>query len=389
MALAAKPSWNPLRFTGTELPTQLLLLVKVLALVVLLVNHVRLLPDPWLPFIPGIDRVPPLLFQRTLQALFVTSALALLFNRRVRLASLVLGSTMLLAVVSSKAYYGNNKTFCGLMFFLPGLFVPGKQPWTLRCRLAVTYFGAGLNKLLDHDWQTGVFFENWAVHRLHQPWYIALDSVLPPMLLARLMCWRTIVTELAVVPAILTRRLYPWAVCANILFQSSLLLFTGTTFTLFFYSMTAASLAFVAWPEAPVAVLYDARRRALERARRLLEICDIDGRFCWAAQAPSTDRTAAWLQLTACGKTYTDFRAFRILILLNPLAYMAIAAAIALGPEAGWAAYRRIVVASCLFLLMPPLAWIADRLSPQNADQRRIATAAPSVEPQRFDTGWR
>src|SRR5690349_24372779 len=111
MAMALKPSWNPLKFTGTELPTQLLILVKVLAIVVLLVNHVRILPDPWLPFIPGLDRFPPLLFQRTLQTVFLFSVIAIVFNRRVRLASLVLGSTMLLAVVSSKAYYGNNKTF--------------------------------------------------------------------------------------------------------------------------------------------------------------------------------------------------------------------------------------------------------------------------------------
>ena len=44
MALAMKAPWHPLKFTGTELPTQLLILVKVLALVVLLVNHVRILP---------------------------------------------------------------------------------------------------------------------------------------------------------------------------------------------------------------------------------------------------------------------------------------------------------------------------------------------------------
>ena len=171
MALASsRPSWNPLKFRGTELPTELLILVKVLALVVLLVNHVRILPDPWLPFVPGIDRLPPLLFQRTLQTVFVVSALAILFNRRVRLASLALGATMLVAVVSSKAYYGNNKTFCGLMFFLTGLYVPGQKPWTLQWQLGITYLGAGLNKLLDADWHSGVFFENWAVHRLRQPW---------------------------------------------------------------------------------------------------------------------------------------------------------------------------------------------------------------------------
>src|SRR5436305_4085587 len=159
MALASsRPSWNPLKFRGTELPTELLILVKVLALVVLMVNHVRILPDPWLPFVPGIDRLPAVLFQRTLQTIFVISALALLFNRRVRLASLALGSTMLLSVVSSKAYYGNNKTFCGLMFFLAGLSAPGTRPF-VRWQLGITYFGAGLNKLLDGDWHSGVFFE--------------------------------------------------------------------------------------------------------------------------------------------------------------------------------------------------------------------------------------
>jgi len=166
MALASsRPSWNPLRFGGTELPTELTILVKVLALVVLLVNHVRILPDPWLPFVPGIDRLPPILFQKTLQTVFVVAALAILFNRRVRLASLVLGATMLLAVVSSKAYYGNNKTFCGLMFFLTGLHVPGRKPWTLQWQLGITEedvlerLRGGVQLVLDplggKDWEKG------------------------------------------------------------------------------------------------------------------------------------------------------------------------------------------------------------------------------------------
>src|SRR4051812_16020802 len=301
MALASsRPSWNPLKFRGTELPTELLILVKVLALVVLLVNHVRILPDPWLPFVPGIDRLPPILFQRTLQTVFVASALAILFNHRVRLASLVLGATMLVAVVSSKAYYGNNKTFCGLMFFLTGLHVPGQKPWPLQWQLGITYFGAGLNKLLDADWHSGVFFENWAVHRLRQPWYIALDSVLPAMALARLMCWTTIFTELGVVPAIFIPRLQYWAVCANILFQSGLLLFTGTTFTLFFYSMSAASLAFVTWPAGPVTALYDDDSPLVNRLRKMLQFCDADRLVNWT---PHSRDAEDWLRLAFENKT--------------------------------------------------------------------------------------
>jgi hypothetical protein len=359
VALAPIASWNPLKCTGTDLPVNLTIMVKVLAIVLLVTNHVRILPDPWLPFIPWIGLIPEVPFQRTLQTIFVVSALAILFNRRVRLSSLVLGSAMLLAVVSSKAYYGNNKTFCGLMLFLAGLYKSGGPPF-LRWQLAITYFGAGLNKALDGDWHTGLFFENWAVNRLHQPLYIALDSILPPLLLARFMCWTTIVTELATVPCILIPQLNYWAVLANIFFQSSLLLFTGTTFTLFFYSMTAASLAFVTWPEGPVRVLYNPEFN--RRARRFFQSWDVDGRFVWTPY-PLAATARNGVQVQVGGKIYSGFQALRMLLLLNPITYFAIAASIAaFGDVPGPAAlYRRLIVGTCLVLLMPPLAWLADK----------------------------
>src|SRR5260370_7049182 len=77
----SKPSWNPLRCTGLDLPVNLAVLVKVLALVLLVTNHVRLLPDPWLPFIPVLDRFPPLLFQRTLQTVFFPAASLIVFTQ--------------------------------------------------------------------------------------------------------------------------------------------------------------------------------------------------------------------------------------------------------------------------------------------------------------------
>jgi hypothetical protein len=159
----AGPSWNPLKCTGTDLPVNLTILVKVLAIVLLVTNHVRILPDPWLPFIPWLALIPPIPFQLTIQTVFVIAALAIVFNRRIRLSSLILGLTMLLAIVSSKAYYGNNKTFCGLMLFLAGLYKPGGPPF-VRWQLAITYFGAGLNKALDGDWHTGVWM------RCFPPW---------------------------------------------------------------------------------------------------------------------------------------------------------------------------------------------------------------------------
>jgi len=369
---SVKPSWNPLKCRGTGLPVNLTILVKSLAAVVLLTNHVKILPDPWLPFIPAIGLIPPVLFQRTLQTVFVLSALAIIFNRRIRLASLVIGSTMLISVVSSKAYYGNNKTFCGLMFFLAGLYQPG-GPNFIRWQLAVTYFGAGLNKLLDVDWQSGIFFENWAVHRLRQPWYIALDSRLPALFLARFFCWTTIATELGIVPCLFVPRLYYWAALCNVVFQASLLLFTGTTFTLFFYSMSAASLAVINWPALPLTVLYDPVRGFGNRARKVFEFWDLDASFRWIPYLSDEDAKSdlprvasrSGVYLLAGERVYSGFRALRMMVLLSPITYFAIAVSIAIaGDLSDWAMlYRRVIVAAYLALLLPPLAWFADLLS--------------------------
>jgi hypothetical protein len=362
MAMAAhavKPSWNPLRFDNSELPMSLTVMAKSLALVLLLTGHVRILPDPWLPFVPGIDLIPGELYQRTLQTVFVLSALAILFNRRIRLAALLLGGTLLLSVVSSKAYYGNNKTFCGLMLFLTGLHIPGTEPRFHRWQLAVTYFGAGLNKVLDPDWHSGLFFENWAVNRLKHAQYIAVDGMLPPLVLGKFFCWTTIVTELAIVPAIFIRSLHVWAAYANILFQSGLMLFTGTTFTLFFYSMTAASLAFVTWPTGKLSVLCEPGSGLASFARKVLAPWDADGRFVWT-KVPA-GQAASWLQLRAGEKTYSGFRALRMIVLLNPLTYFVIAGLIAAIPESTVAPLlRRIIVGGSLALLLPPLAYLAD-----------------------------
>lgn len=243
-------SWNPFRVTGTSLPPNLVLLSKVLAVAILATGHWRILPEPFLPFLDGLERLTdPIVFRRTLQTVCVVSAVAVLFNRWVRVSALTLGVCLLVGVVSSKAYYGNNKTFVGLALVLAALSDADRPPYLLRWQLALVYFGAALNKLLDEDWQSGLFFQHWATARLKNPLYTAVADLLPPLVAGKLMCWGTILAEFAAAIGLLVPRLVPYALWINVLFQVGLLEFTGTTFTLFFYGMTAATLAFVSWPE--------------------------------------------------------------------------------------------------------------------------------------------
>jgi len=357
---ASRPSWNPLRCGGTGLPPNLLIMAKAVAIALLLTNHVRLLPTPFLPFLPWLDAVPPLLFQRSIQVLLVASAAALLLNRRVRVSAFLLGLSLLAGVVASKAYYGNNKTFCGLILVLAGLHQPGRSPWMLRAQLVIVYFGAGLNKLLDADWRTGVFFHNWAANRLHQPVFLALEPLLPPLLLAKAMSWFTIVTELGLSAAFLVRRAYPVGIWFSLLLHSGMLLFTGSTFTLFFYGMSAATLAFVEWPAAPLTVIYDGDCGFCESTRRWFERIDLEGMFRWlpyqsgAGTAHGITREMAQqrVHLAIGGKVYSGFRAFRQMLLYNPAAYLVVYTMLA-APGAGDSKFRNVTVAALLVVFSP------------------------------------
>jgi len=363
-----KPNWNPLRCGGTALPTNLLLMAKLIALCLLLTNHVRQIPDPFLPFVPVFDRIgSPAAFQFALKIVFVASAAALLFNRWVRLSCLALGGSILIAVISSKAYYGNNKTFCGLILFLTGLYEPGQQPWLPRMQFAIVYFGAGLNKLLDGDWRSGLFMEHWATARLKNDLYIAAASGLPPMLLAKLMCWGTIVMELGMSAAFLVRKWFRAGIWASLLFQSSLLLVSGTTFNMFFYATQAALLMFVDWPRSRWLVIYAGDCGFCNRSKRWFERMDLEGLLNWQAYQSGAGRAygisdaeaSERLYLVAGSKIYSGFRAFRRMLLFNPVSYFAIAVLIA-APPGDAALYRRIVVSALLAFFLPPFAPVGE-----------------------------
>ena len=358
----ARPSWNPLRCGGTALPVPILLMAKLIALAFLLTNHVRLLPDPYLPFIPGLDTwVPGEWFQRVLQTVFLASAVVLLINHRVRTCCLLLGGTVLLSVVASRAYYGNNKTFCALALILAGLYTGG-EPRLLRWQVALVYFGAGLNKALDPDWHSGQFFEHWASVRLEQPVYIWLSAMLPPLVMGKLMCWTTIALELSAAVMLSWPGFRLYGVCISILLQSGFLLFTGQTFTMFFFGMQAAMLAFLPWPKSKMEVIFDGDCGFCDWCREQISRLDLENVFAWIPYQTGRGRAfgitdemaSARLQLiTVEGKVLSGFHAVRRMLVYLPVFWLALCALIAFAPAPIASLWRRTIVAGALFFFSP------------------------------------
>ncbi len=356
----ASPSWNPLRCTGTALPPAVLLMAKLIALCLLLTNHARSLPEPFLPFLPVLDYFDPRLFRRALWVVYVGSATALLFNRWVRTSALLLGSSFLLALMASKLYYSNHKVLCGVVLLLTGLQRPGQDPWMLRYQVVIVYFGAGINKLFDADWRSGQFFEFWAVESLRQPWYTLAAGWLPPMALSQFMGWLTIITELALAAGFLMRRFWPYAIWGGILFHSGLLLFTSSTFTMFYFAMLATFLVFAPWPQSRVLVLFDGDCGFCNQTKNWLEKFDFDRRFDWqpfqnGGGQPWGITDAALqkrLHLVAGEKIYAGFAACKMMLLYNPVFYLATAALLAAPPLAP-ALFRKVFVGAMLLFFSP------------------------------------
>ena len=272
---------NPLKLTGCGLPSPIVLICRLVALTLLLTNHQAQIQSPFLPFLDFFDAFPPDLFQRTLQAVLVLSSLGILFTTRIRAFAAIAGTVLLVAVLSSRGYYGNNKTFTGLLLVLSALSNESGPPRLLQYQFALVYFGAGLNKALDPDWQSGQFFHNWAAERLQNPAYIWLSAQLPELAAGKLFCWYTIVAELALAGMILVPRLHPWVIWGSGLFQSGLLLFTGDPFNLFFFSMQSVLFAFARWPEQSITVIWDGSCGFCRRTKEFAQKLDFDPVFDW------------------------------------------------------------------------------------------------------------
>ena len=108
---------NPLSINSPEISPNLLLMAKVIVIGLLLKGYFYNLSDHFLPLIPIFDYFgSPVVFERTLQTLFLLACAGILLNFRVRFSCVVLGLVLLTVTVSSLTSYRNSVVFCGFLW---------------------------------------------------------------------------------------------------------------------------------------------------------------------------------------------------------------------------------------------------------------------------------
>jgi predicted DCC family thiol-disulfide oxidoreductase YuxK len=264
-----------------------------------------------------------------LQAIFLTSSLLLLLNVNVRLFSILCGTSVLLSVLSARSTFANNLVFAAFMLILCALTRRGDEPWLVRLQVALVFFAAGLDKLLEPAWRSGNFTAAWIASGEH-PLLSSLAHAVPFLPMDRILGWSTILGELSLGVLLVVPACHVLAIGGVLVFETALFADSGTTYGMFFYVMTISVLAFVRWPTAPSVVIYDGDCGICARTRAWMERIDLDSQFAWKTlesgageEAGVTDDMARRsLYLAEGTRVYAGFKAFRRMIYLNPAVYL-------------------------------------------------------------------
>jgi hypothetical protein len=118
------------------------------------------LRDPFLPFLSLFDYFDGMPVFRLALKLGLLSAIgSLLLNCCVRFSCIAIGLVVFADILSSRLFFENNILYVACLFLLIGL---SDSPQLIRYQVALVYFGAGMNKLLDPAWRSGAFFATWS-----------------------------------------------------------------------------------------------------------------------------------------------------------------------------------------------------------------------------------
>jgi hypothetical protein len=268
-----KASWNPFHCEGTELPPVLLMAVKMIAAAMLLGPFSGAIHPGYSPYLPYGKLVDLNALASVLNIVYWLAVLAILFNVRVRWAAMTLGISMLVGTSLSVTWYSDNRVFTGCVLFLMGLHRRGDSAGLLRWQLVLLYLGAGLNKALDPDWYSGVYFQQfvygWVFPGTPGRWlFDTCSGRLPALLLAQCFGLLTIVTELSLAIGLMFPGLTRRVVAVGIAFHLGILVFTQYTMGLFTIALGAAYLAICDWEHSPDEA--HARRHSFSRLRHYL-----------------------------------------------------------------------------------------------------------------------
>lgn len=264
-------------------PLPLLFVSRLLVLYLIWIRGMKHIFPPFLPFFSGLDYMREILWiYPILDLIYWISVFAILFGIRFQLFALVLSSLIFFQILSSKGFYATSYQYAGCMLFLIGIFQSGQQ-WIFRVQIGILYFGAGLNKLLNEDWQSGQYFENFILNVYPNFLSLSLAKWLGIGFLAKFLSYLTIFLELSLAAWAISGKRKLLFVFSIISFHLSMMIFTfGKLSFIYFFLMSSTSYLLLPWPKKGEIQIYSDPNSHFSY---LLKRLDFDNFFIWNAGA--------------------------------------------------------------------------------------------------------
>jgi len=319
MSLLLSFSSRLFKFEGTHMHPNILLMCKMLVILISAHHMLFKISDPFIPFIQEFDYLNgyPNFFKYTMRFLYVSCSVLLLFNVRVKTASLIIGLVVIINIIASKPLFFNHVLICGCALFLAGLTDNKTSPNLLIYQLSLVYFGASLNKFLDPDWWSGDFMHNWlGVARENAP-YLYISQYFKELVFAKSLSYITMFTEFTIAVLILFRRTRHLTILFIIIFHTILFTITSFRFGHFLESLAIVLLAFLSIPNKQLAITY--RGNTVGYIKQLFQFFDLDKKQNWSK---STVKGDAWLSLKISDNVYLNHSALKKIIVYTPNFYM-------------------------------------------------------------------
>lgn len=237
---------HPFRLHNTDLPPELLLTARLVALVLIFRKN-RPFPQG-ITYLRILEIVPADSWLTGSLLIMLAGVFLLFFTPFVRGGSLLIGGILLLSILGCRGCLSNAHLYTAVLFIIIGLSSSTSGKTLLRWQLGVLYFGATLNKMMTSGWWNGAYFDALMIERHNNALYIQLSEIFPGGNLSLFMGLLVMATEGVLIVLVLWPRWNIYAIAVGILFHTAITFTANNTYGPFWYAMLASYIGLTTFP---------------------------------------------------------------------------------------------------------------------------------------------
>lgn len=300
----------------TTLPTNIDLMLKLIVLLPIPLPYLyKNRPNlPFLDFITEIDTSHLNIWFICISILTIIGVIITLFNIAPRFGGGLILISLFTNMIWCSPCYADSRFYLFSILLLLVLFQKNYGIKILRWQVVILYFGSGLNKLLDQDWQTGIYINNWLGYQIQSQLYIDISNLLPELLLAKVISWSVIAIELLMSWFFTKKSYFKMAIWLGLIMHGSSVILGNGIFGSFVVTVMISYLAFLEWPKTIVLSLPKTRLSYL--IKKYAVFLDPYNKF--KIQVASTFQE---IELQIDNNKFVNFQALKKAIMYTPAFY--------------------------------------------------------------------